>query len=298
MAESLLKLHRLMDARIRAGSVRFRQLLADQPVARFCQGKVRVRFLTPAPRHCHDYRSRLGEALATVAGTADEPADLPHNLTSGAVLAEFGKTRLLLMADAERPSWREWLVAPRDPSSYHPLHFVKSSHHGSENGCHPPLYSAMCDPALTLAILTPFGNGTTPLPTRAGIDALRPLVKDVYCTNRFLAQAASGLPWDGVPPAEIPALPERWRMMIVNRPALGDLLIPDLGGTPGVVLPALPRSWMQDAARDPELWRLLRGDACPPASSAPATDHIVSATYDNKGGLRRLVVGGGAGRLA
>jgi hypothetical protein len=156
VAESLVLLHRQHHAAIIRRRMRFRPLTADQPVARFCRGRVRVHYLAPGPTTQYRYGNALADGISRLATgrRLSRPANLPHNLASGAVLLEFQKTRLLLMADAEEPSWREWLRTPHNPSIFHPVHFVKTAHHGSPNGCHTPLYSALCDPIRTIAVVT------------------------------------------------------------------------------------------------------------------------------------------------
>ncbi len=305
VAESLLQLHNWVRRPVRHGTLHFRRFTGEQPFARFCEGRLRVHYLTPVSQAQFIYADdveqcarRMFEDGATLR-PADELSAPDHNLTSSTILIEYGQTRILLMADAECPRWQEWLATEPAMDLLRPVDFIKVSHHGSANGCHQPLYQRLAYSTRTLAVVTPFNHGKVSLPSTEGIRAIRPHVRDLYCTNYGLAQASTGLPWEPVLPLPFPHLPLRWASMIRNRQELAALLVPEAGG---IVVPdsqpVVPRTWVTDCQRSPELWRVLRPELRPPIVSGPAcTDYIISAWYDNRSTLLDLRVGSGAGRL-
>jgi hypothetical protein len=305
VAESLLQFHNSVRQPVRTGTLHFRPFTGSQPVARFCSGRLRVSYLTPVQQAQFAYADEVERCTRQILddGPTLRPVDdLPtadHNHTSGAILVEYGQTRALFMADAEGPRWEEWLATTPHADLLHTVDFLKVSHHGSGNGYHQPLYATLADRTRTVAVVTPFKQGNVSLPTAEGVRAIRPHVQALYCTNRSLAQASTGLAWSPVNLRQLPQVPRRWELMIQNRPQLAALLVPEVGA---VVLPgpppALPRLWVTDAQRSPELWRLLRAEHCPPSVSGPGcTDYVVSAWYNNQGGRLELRAGAGAGHL-
>lgn len=222
----------------------------------------------------------------------------PAFWTSGGILIEFGATRALLMADAENARWEEWLATNPSPELLKPVHFLKASHHGSINGYHCPLYERLTDPATTIGVVTPFNHGRIKLPTADGVNAVRPHVQQLHCTNAHSARASTSLQWDS-PPTTPPRLPAFWTVMIQRKPELGRLLIPAAGArlTPGPP-PPLPLEWIAEATKKPELWRLIRPeDRLPIATPGSTDEHVVSAFYDDGGNLLDLKTGAGTGRL-
>ncbi|MGL4554347.1 MAG: MBL fold metallo-hydrolase [Gemmataceae bacterium] len=304
VSESLLQLDHRIRRPITAGSLRFRPMAGGQLPAHFCKRQIRVSFLTPVPERQYAYRAAVAVARRILADgpalrPADELPDVDHNLTSGAVLVEYGKTRALLMADAEGERWEEWLAQRPPLRLRRPVHFVKASHHGSNNGYHQPLYALVGDRATTLGVLTPFNRQARPLPTAAGVAALRPHLGALYCTNRGQAIRSTGLPWLPVSSTPPPAQPRQWGAMISRDPTLLRLLVPEAGGVGASLAASVPSAWVADAIRDPSLWRLIRPELRPATVAGPvAVECFVSAFYDNRGSLLELRVGSEAGRLA
>src|SRR5262249_29812175 len=196
-----------------------------------------------------------------------------HNLASGAVLVEYGVTRALFMSDAECQLW-EYCLATDPPAELRmPVHFLKVSHHGSNNGYCRSLYSVVADPAMTVSVVTPFNHGNVHLPTAVGVQAVRPHVLYMYCTNRAAAEASTQLRWDPQSPPAIPRLPSRWTAMIRRVPALGRLLVPEarVPASAGRA-PALPLEWVADAQRAPALWQLIRPAHRQPTATPNSTE--------------------------
>jgi hypothetical protein len=280
-------------------------MAGENPRADFCSGQVRVHYLTPVPQSQYGYAAEVEAAARQI--FEDGPAlraanQLPrpdHNRASGAVLVEFGTTRALLMADAENRLWDDWIATSPPPELRRPVHFLKASHHGSNNGYHRPLHSAVTDPSVTVAVVTPFHHGRVRLPTLAGVQALRPHVRELYCTNRAAAATSTGLQWEPIAPPPLPRLPARWAGMIGRRPALGSLLVAETGvPASSEPVPSLPRQWVVDAQRIPALWRLISpAHRLPTATPNPVEAHTVSASFDRRGNLLELRLGEGAGRM-
>jgi hypothetical protein len=305
VALSLLQLDARISRPIREGTLRFRPMAGGHPRGAFCRGQVRINYLTPVPQTQYAYASAVEGAVRRIFddGPVLRPADsLPqpaHNLASGAVLVEYGTTRALLMADAEDRLWEDWLATGPSPDLRQKVHFLKVAHHGSRNGYHARLFADVGDCDKTVAVLTPFNQGSVHLPTEAGVLALRSHVRDLYCTNRTSAGSSTGLLWDSVP-FSLPRLPARWTIMIRRRRTLGRLLVPE-AGIPTVTggMPLLPPEWIADAHSNPALWRLILPSERPPLPSPETVDdHTISAYFDNCGNLVNLNVGVGAGHLA
>jgi hypothetical protein len=198
VAESLLQFHDRVRKPVREGTLRFRPLTGGQPAARFCGGRVRVSFLTPVALAQFAYADAVERCTRTI--LADGPSLRPvealgapeHNLTSGAVLVEYGRTRIVLMADAEGSLWQEWLTATPPRDLLRPVDFLKVSHHGSANGYYEPLYAALADRMRTVAVVTPFNHGSIALPSAEGVRSIQGHVRRIYCTNRELARGSTG----------------------------------------------------------------------------------------------------------
>jgi hypothetical protein len=305
VALSLLQLNNRIRQPILKGTLRFRSFAGGQPRADFCGGRVHIHFLTPVIQSQYIYASAVENAATRLLD--DGPAlresnRLPqpeHNRASGAILVRYGSTRLLLMADAEECLWEEWWSIHPPANLCKPVQFLKAAHHGSNNGYHGRLYTAMADPATTLAVITPFHQGSVRLPTNAGAEAIRPHVRELYCTNRASAASSSGLRWAPVTPPAIPRLPRSWATMIGHNPSLATLLVAETGvKVANGPIPAVPTEWLRDARGRPELWRLLRQEICLPTPTLRDMGaYLVSAYFNNQGTLLDLHVGDGAGRL-
>lgn len=274
-----------------------------------CDGQVLVHRLTPSDDICHTYQQQLVRATESIFAdgptlkTGWQPPDIDHNLASGGLLLEFGKTRLLFMADAEKPLWRDWLSA--NPSVFlSPVHFLKAAHHGSANGYLGDLYNCLSSAEFTFAVVTPFNQGRKQLPSGEGIRAIAPHVEKLYCANRTVAHHSTGLDWAEVEPfSPLPPVPGHWAAQCAKEPALIALLHPRAGGTGTAPDPAVvvPLRWSQDCQRDHRLLALLRPEIrdrdVVPGSFRAVDDFRVSVYYDDHGNVLELEVGRGAGLL-
>lgn len=304
VADSLLQLHSRIRVPIRKKELLYRPFAGHLSFT-MCGGGLRFNFLTPGPQSQYVYAGEVGSAAQAI--FADGPAlaakgRLPkphHNLTSGAVLIEYGNTRALLMSDAEGPRWDEWLDTPPPPDLSRPVHFIKASHHGSRNGYLQRSYAIFGDPKFTIAVMTPFNQGNKRLPEKSGVQAVRPHVKEVYCTNRAAAADSTGLTWNHPSPPPLPALPAQWVSMINQKRTLARLLLPAAGvSVTAGASPPLPPKWAIDAHAMPALWRLIRPQhRLPIPSPATVEPHTVSAYYDDRGNLLDLKIGDETGIL-
>jgi hypothetical protein len=304
VALSLMQLDKRVDTLCNKGKLPYRALANGQsfPIA---NGTVQTHFLTPGLQLQLKYAYQLKSGAEAIFSdgpslvAADKLPHPEHNLASGGMLFEYGETRILLMADAEDLLWHEWLASGPPAALRQPVHFLKASHHGSVNGYHNPLFAAVADPRVTIAVITPFNAGRVHLPVAAGVQAISPHVRDLYCTNRTEAMASTGLLWTAVTPTTIPRIPARWVVMIRRAPAIGRLLVPEAGMlVPAGADPLLPREWIADAHKEPALWQLVRPEFRRPTASPHVVDsHMVSAYYDDRGTLLELRIGEGGGRL-
>lgn len=302
-ALELLSLQQWVENEDRAGRVRVRYLASRAPFE-MAGGRVRVQFLTPGDVEQYRYASEVGQAWAAIirdgpslAATGRLPQP-DHNRASGALLVEFGVTRLLLMADAEEPLWAEWLETTSPGAG--PVHFLKAAHHGSANGCHTPACQRLTDPEWTTAVVTPFRHGRVRLPSVEGIGRIEPLVRELYCTNAAAAIEASGRRFELVSPGQLPPVPPVWAADIARDRRLAGLLVASAGGDPGLwsSQAVVPRRWLQAIQNRPELRWLLRPELHVTIPRADrVADHVVVATYDDAGNRLDLQAGLGVGRL-
>jgi hypothetical protein len=260
---------------------------------------VRVRYLTPGSRLQIEYSDEVRRAR-------DKPPGSTHpNLASGALLIEFGLTRVLLMADTETPAWDEWAADRQGNSSLDipGIASLKVGHHGSENGYHAELYEIV-DRSRPPAVMTPFDRQRNALPSRDGIERIRPHLGEVFCTNRFAAARSSGHKWEPVPGPSRLAVPASWIASCLKEPRYRGLLSPSVKGpaTPETI--AVPEEWRRDCLKEPELLHVLHPDVPEQRvilAKLPAGQEFrVSLYFDAHGQEIRLRrhVGRGAGRLA
>jgi beta-lactamase superfamily II metal-dependent hydrolase len=284
------------------------RLLRSGRPFQICQGAISVHFLTPGDGQLHGYRAVLGADMEALVGDGPHTASVNHNLASGAILFQYGKTRLLLMADAEEPLWAEWLTEMGEAThpDLDPVHLVKVAHHGSRNGYHGPAYDRLGGSGRAVAVMTPFDRHRYPLPTAEGLECVRPRVGEVFCTNRTAGATSSLLTWHAVPaapPATLPTVPPRWIRDCQRRPELLTLLAPaSAAAAPDPAL-TLPPGWVADLSGDPRLVNLLHPavrDRHVTADREGAFDRFrVSFFFDDQGQelVDRRYVGAGAGQL-
>jgi hypothetical protein len=310
------------------------RLLRSQANFTLCGGAVRVRGLTPGDGSLVGYRERLNEILATilarvvaahphsrglwrrivrlfqsipgVRAAASAVPSVNQNLASSALLLEHGDTRLLFMADAERPLWEDWDKerASCAALAVKGIHFLKVAHHGSLNGYLDALYLAACAAATPVAVVTPFNRSRSPLPSDVGLQRINTFVPEVLCTNRLAAEISSGRRW--APPAGggalLPGLPSAWIRDIKRERRLVKLLAPPYGDPARVPRHfGVPRRWLHDLKVRPELHELLhpilRGLPLPSPPATPHNEHIVSIYFDDKGREVRRQLGRNTGTL-
>lgn len=313
VALQLAKLSRHLESWRRGRSHGIWRLLSRRS-RNLCRGEVTLRFLTPGDHQSGIYKSKLNESIRALVGDGPvlnkewRPAVLNHNLVSGSILVQYGKTSFLLMADGEVPLWRELLadLTSNDERLPAPVQLIKVAHHGSFNGYVKELYEAVCSPDRTLAVVTPFDRHQSPLPSEEGVVALRSHVTSLFCTNRAAATRSSGLAWEpvrSIPRESYPAMPQRWITVLRDQPELRHALAPDLGGPPYLEpQAALPPEFLPECTKNPELLQLLHPDLVWAAGPRGASfDEFRMSFYFDRDGqevesLRH--VGGGAGRLA
>jgi beta-lactamase superfamily II metal-dependent hydrolase len=312
----LLSLHQSISIRRRRSSRPRPRFLRSQGAFLLCDRHIVIHFLTPGDEQIHRYQDALDRNLQDLLdGPATVnpdwvPSEPNHNLASGALLLQYGKTRILLMADAETPLWQEWLAEMGHAAQpdLDAVHFVKVAHHGSQNGYWQPLYDALCRVRPALAVITPFRRHRSPLPSREGPLQIHPRVTEVLCTNRTAAAVSSGLTWQSVdlPVARgpAPALPPQWQADCRGDLSLQNLLAQPRGRGASASAPgALPGTWIREILQRPELLRLLRPevrDAWVTGARENAHDEFrVSVYFDDQGREERSrrYIGPGAGRL-
>jgi len=271
-----------------------------------CDGLVRASFLTPNDEGKWRYTQILADAAAKLITDGPklnpdwDPGNLPHNQASGAILFEYGQTRVLLMADAEDDLWRD-LIREKGDSPLPMVHYIKGAHHGSVNGYNSKIYACASDKN-TVVVITPFNRHKYSLPTREGAGHLRTHAKEVLCTNSAEACTSSGLPWECIAPRPTPSLPLEWAASCRANSKLLSLLEDQQSKhpyTPGVV--RIPTKWLHDCQARPDLIQLLCAELRNKKVVGPRP-HIndefrVSATYDRNGIMQERYIGWGVGRL-
>jgi hypothetical protein len=191
------------------------RLIRSKVAFEICNRALRFRFLTPGDKSLVNYRERLFFGSLT---TSVNP-----NLASGTMLIEYGRTRLLLMADAEAALWNDWSHEQGTALGLEveSVHFIKVAHHGSLNGYHAQLYRGACEESVPLAVVTPFTRSRMPLPSRDGIDRLRSHLSQIVCTNRQAAERSTGYRWkESSSSRRPPSLPAEWAVEIARDPRL------------------------------------------------------------------------------
>jgi beta-lactamase superfamily II metal-dependent hydrolase len=267
---------------------------------------VHVRYLTPGPLLRIHYADQLKQSLrgaprpGSAPGPSWSPASIRPNLASGALVVEYGLTRLLLTADAEVPLWNEW---SRNPSlQIGGIACMKVGHHGSANGYHAGLYKHVSG-SVPAAILTPFDRQQHALPSRGGMKSIRPHLGEIFCTNRFSAARSSGYPWKPVPRSSHPTIPTSWVALCLKAPQYRGLLSPLVNGPRSPASLPVPAAWRRDCLKDPELLNVLHPDLPEQRvilAKLPASNEFRVGLYFDSTGQEipsRRHIGRGAGRL-
>lgn len=274
--------------------------------SRLCGGKVVAKFLTPNGVGKWRYENSLASAAQRLVEDGPilnpnwDPGGLPHNQASGAILFEYGATRILLMADAEDELWRD-LIEKEGDRPLLKAHFIKGSHHGSTNGYNAKIYDCVADED-TVVVLTPFNRHEHPLPTREGVERLLPHVKEVFCTNAIEARRSSDLHWKHAGSAPTPAMPPRWAVDCQDDPGLLSLLAAEQAKRPyEPERVRVPRRWLRDCQQQPKLIQLLRDELRNHRVVGPRpglTDEFrVTFRFDDEGKVLEREAGWGVGRL-
>jgi len=225
---------------------------------------VRFHFLGPNEQSRLQYTRQLRENLEGFVSAEGEfikegwdPAHVDHDDICGAILIEYGNTRVLLGADVQGRAW-EQIVSEQDREDLvRPLldcDFVKVSHHGSCTGYSDDLFERLWgEKNQLIAALTPFNRSSDPLPDATGIAFLTGWVSALFTTeNQETTGDAETKPLGPVPV-------ELWNM-IPGRPELASALNPELShaarGFP-VAPKAIPIEWYKEILEDPSLVRSL-----------------------------------------
>lgn len=108
--------------------------------------------------------------------------DRECNNISAALFIEFGRTRLLFGADAEKELWGD--IADSEERKNLSLslssHFVKVSHHGSEGAYHRDSWREIAQKGSPSAVVTPFN--CCRLPSNKGLTLLKQHCKEICLT--------------------------------------------------------------------------------------------------------------------
>ena len=271
-----------------------------------CNSQVSVSFLTPSETAIWKYSETLGASIKSLlksGKTVDhtwDVGDLPHNDASGAILLEYGQTRILLMADTEENLWSE-LVEALAGNPLPKVQFIKASHHGSKNGYHEEIYNWACSKKSTL-VITPFNRHARALPTAAGIGLVCHHAGKTYCTNSVAATKSSGLSWTTPDRGKAMALPKEWAVDCAQNPKLLTLLAAYQSGhphAPGSI--NIPQKWVTACLKDPKLLQLfcaeVRNERVSAARPFINDEFRVSVRYDDQGEVIDEYVGWGVGRI-
>lgn len=256
VGQEILQLRQHLKTLLRRQEVRLASLEPSRK-EKLCGGEVTVEFITPSSQQAFLYDVQLSEwlqkSVADGAAAADSlPLRVNHNQVSGALLVRYGKTRLVLMSDAEQPLWRDYRasIKGRTPKQ---IQFIKVSHHGSETGFDDKLYRRGFDVSGAIAVVTPFSRLRDPLPRKESILGIKSLAREVLCTKRVAAQGSTGLRWRQVSQVPRERLPAANAMLSLRRYRdFRSLLAPDFGG---------PEHVAKDAAVPAELVPVLRADS-------------------------------------
>jgi hypothetical protein len=332
----LLELRRAFADRIKRNTTGRIRFLRSGAASNLCENAITIKCLTPGDSALARFRERLLAALnqSVSPPKGDETRmsrdSVNQNLASGALLIEYGKTRILLMADAEVPLWNDWTSESENTPTlrFGKVNLLKVGHHGSSNGYHEQIYAESCIPELTIAVMTPFIRNVSPLPSTTGIDSICLHARTVVCTNREAAQASSGYLWQPaqptvalvgtgstVPPKEASrlqnlAVPPEWIAAIQKEPRLLNLLAPPYGrGDVSGQRRSVPPRWVADCHKRPELLAFLHPNVgginrTPPQPDEPrrptAFDEFLVSFYFNSNGHEerdKRYIGSGAGTL-
>ncbi|MGP0062042.1 MAG: MBL fold metallo-hydrolase [Isosphaeraceae bacterium] len=297
---------RIKDAvKEKKGAIAPRFLMAGAH-SELCGGRVTARFLTPNDEGKWRYGEILADASAKLMADGPklnpdwDPSGLPHNQASGAILFEYGDTRILLMADAEDDLWQD-LIKEKGDSPLPKAHYIKGAHHGSANGYNSKIYACAADKK-TVVVITPFNRHRYPPPTSEGVGHLRPHVKEVLCTNSAEACQSSGLPWKRIAPQPTPALPPEWAVDCRVDTRRLSLLASEQAKHPYVQGSVrIPTRWLHDCQGRPELLQLLCEELRNRKVVGPRPhlndEFRVSMSYDDKGNVRDRYIGWGVGHL-
>jgi beta-lactamase superfamily II metal-dependent hydrolase len=144
--------------------------------------RFRISSLSPSSKLAEEYTSTLGKCLEKPDSPDWEAFDGAHNSISAVLLVEFGKTRILFGADADKKVWGD--IADSEERQNIGLsicsHFVKVSHHGSEGAYHKDIWLEIAQDVEPSGVVTPFTRSQ--LPNNKGISLLKKHCKEIYLT--------------------------------------------------------------------------------------------------------------------
>jgi hypothetical protein len=129
--------------------------------------------------------NRVGDYLDALASCFTEAgsfrAQLPHashNSVSVGLFVRFGETRILLCGDIEQACWHD--VRGQFQPHHLLAHVVKVSHHGSETGYIPGLWTDLARGSKPIAVIAPYRRFRLPRPEAIG--HIRPHVSRILAT--------------------------------------------------------------------------------------------------------------------
>lgn len=101
-----------------------------------------------------------------------------HNMISAALLITFGRTRVVLCGDVERPGWDDTIAQCGEGML--DVDAVKVAHHGSVNGYTDGLWEAFSASSRPFAVIFPFERHH--LPKREGLTHIQEYTRAVFAT--------------------------------------------------------------------------------------------------------------------
>jgi len=145
---------------------------------------VAVTALSPSAQTITDAAANFAKLLPSVSEQNRRFPRCSPNDQSVALIIESETSSILLGADLEAVSdpergWQAILNSPLRPQVK--CGAIKLAHHGSGNGDHDGIWSALLKPE-PLSFVTPFTRGKKPLPSEADIRRLKSRTPHLYCT--------------------------------------------------------------------------------------------------------------------
>lgn len=233
---------------------------------------IRVDFYAPTSQILRDFHKPVEDIfkdVTTISGNLVIPIEeLPtlKNLNHLSVVMKltWDETKLLFCADAQELTWDQILV--EDKPAKEPIdidsHFVKISHHGSENGYNKSMFPFSSLESLPKGVVTPYNRGVK-LPSSIALSELSPNFENIIttcfpsCPNLYnwdpLAKSK-----DKIHKKDIPMMPGSWLNNISQDERLKDAITLFPKDKDIMESATFPVEWIEDILDQPSLMNLLR----------------------------------------